>query len=381
MVMKAGMAGEANPVNSADLERDDWVELRRMYVDAQRARGSSRLLYCLDCGHTLYPREHWRTGSPHFAHNPGSPEWCELHGGGESAEHDRLKTAIYRSIKRVKGFDADMEVETPNVDKITGRPGRVDVVALPVTAGAGELNGWEVQLSPMSEGRALSRQEHREAWLTRCSWVTKSKPRWASTLPWYRVEKPTERSADLVVEGVQREIRADWEVSYEPVDAFPASQMVRYILKRRVDWNDVTGWLLAATRTPSSTGKKKSTAKGRAAAWCDRELGLPDFVLRWTEEEWQHWALGAHARLLAGERLQHLDEAAIARYPVGDGLDEDLEPLVFDDYDTLVDIRPCTICLDLVVSSASSAFPIHHHCAWHVGRGDVCSAPGLALSH
>jgi hypothetical protein len=376
MVIKSSMEGEPHPVIAAALPDDQWAELQKMVIQARR-RGRD-LLRCVDCRHPMYARQA-ASGTRHFVHTPHGNGACGLTiSGGEGAEHDRLKTVIYKAIKKVRGFDADVEHETSTVDPVTGRPGRVDVVAIPADRTDG-LRGWEVQLSSMTEGQVLTRQESREAYLERCTWVTQSRPRWAHQVPWYRIGHPL-LPGDLVTDGVNREVElGDGQgIVYEPLDPFPSDQMVRYILRRRVIWTDVEGWVLDPGRTRIRRHRRqRKSQRGRAAEWCSREEALPEYVARWGDGDWALWARGAHARGEAGEDLSALDEAAIARFPLPDFFEDETFPRM--PFDRLVDQRPCVSCGQLTVVSARADEPIHHHCAMHLARGDACTVPGFVI--
>jgi hypothetical protein len=387
MVMKARVEGEPHPVIAADLSNDEWLELRVRAQKTARSGGRSRTCFCVDCGYPVHPRQHPRTPTRYFQHNPDSERTCDLAAGGEGPEHARLKTAVYRAAKRTRGWTADVEVPTGDRDNDTGRPAIVDVLATRdgvASPTRDDRRAFEVQLSSLHIGRLVSRQQIRERFAARSVWVTERRFEWSSKVPWFQVAKETPAHPYLVVDGV-----LSWDDGageFRPVPAFPASRMVPLVLRERLPWVDfIGGWRadgadagrLARTRrllagSGSATAARSST--GRAAEWCDRTLVVPDVARGWSEEEWRRYARHAHERRRSGADLSDLDFAALVRFPLLEDLDDPIDDLVLASYDPMTDRRPCTHCGKVVDVTAAADYPLHHHCEWHLRRGDVCTA-------
>ena len=309
--MKASVEGRTNVVIAADLPEEEWLELRREHK-AVRRRIARPLCSCVDCEHPLHPKQNSR-GTRFFAHNPEAPETCPLKvSDGESPEHQRMKLSIYRAAKRVAGWDADVEVKAPDADPVTGRPVIVDVVARRRDGLAREwtppVQGWEVQLTRTHEGDLLDRQEQRDRWLGRCTWITTERTPWAPLVPWYQVTLETREHPDLVVDGVNR-----WEQydeagrggRYVQEDPFPADSMVGFIL-RGARWTDIAGWELQFAAGAPQKGPRRSrreSVRGAVAEYCDRMLALPEFARGWTDADWLRYAPVAHDRRRRGESL------------------------------------------------------------------------------
>lgn len=245
------------------------------------------------------------------------------------------------------------------------------------------LQGWEIQLAPIDTGHVLERQEFRDRWLGRCTWVTRQRPMWSDRLPWYEVALATEDHPDLVVDGVVR-----WEL-YDPKnralgsryvleDPFRADVMVPAVL-HGARWTEGVGWELdyaTAQRRRGPREARRQSVRGIVAEYCNRTAKLPEFSRSWTETDWWRFAILAHDRRVRGEALTDLDRAAIARCPapsLADPLYEASTPAL---YDSLRDTRPCIICGGIVVVSSSIEFPVHHRCAWYVARGETPPPPG-----
>ncbi|MEY2476786.1 MAG: hypothetical protein QOG87_2101 [Actinomycetota bacterium] len=381
------MEGRTDPVVSVDVAEPEWVDLQRQHHDVRR-RLHAPLFTCVDCHHPLHPKRNER-GTQFFAHNPDAPDTCPLKAleHSESPEHQRLKVAIYRAAKRTGGWDADIEVPAPDPDPITGKPVRVDVVAkrqAPGPAGSPALQGWEVQLSPIVEGHVLSRQEHRDRFLDRCTWVTRSRPAWAESLPWYQIAPKTDDHVDLVVGGVVRwvEYGAGRGGDYFDEDPFPQDDMVRYVL-RGARWTQDIGWELRDTTTARRPGQRqprRESVQGIVADYCNRTIALPEYTREWSDRDWFNYSKVAHDRRQHNERLGELELEAIFRFPAPGLLEgADLEALTLRAFDHLTDTRPCILCGDVVVVSASVEFPVHHRCAWYTVKGEAIPPLGTGI--
>jgi hypothetical protein len=379
MVMKALVEGFSEPVVAEDMTVEQWTDLRRQQASIKRMRGRSPCT-CVDCGSPMHPKQNGLE-TRFFAHNPAEERPCDLRDAtaGESEEHRRLKMAVYRAAKAVQGWECDVEVRDHSRHPVTRKPVVVDVVAKRNTArprvDTGALQGFEVQLSTMSEGEALSRQEVRDRWLSRCTWITKHQPSWSGQLPWYRIHRAD--SDDVVVDGVVR-----WDEQrreYDREEPFPADAMVKYIL-RGARWVRDIGWELSYARNskgrPARANLKRRDVRGVVADYCTRFGEAPEFTYRWTDVEWGRYALLALERRDRGEPLSDLDRLAITRCPMLDLASENANGGISGEvFDHLLDRFPCIICHDLVVVSVAVEFPVHHHCAWHIARGDFCFAP------
>ena len=379
--MKANIEGLGEGVVAADMPDTQWTDVRQEHAQVRRTRVSAWLCSCVDCGHPMFPKVSVH-GHRFFAHRPGALDSCPLRAtDGESEGHRRRKLAIYRAVTKVRGWTAEIEARAPGLDPITMRPVIVDVVArrttgASVAANRTPLQGWEVQLSKVDDGHVLNRQQFRERWLDRCTWVTDYRPSWAQRLPWYQLAG-TESRGDLVVDGVFR-----WDtVRAEDVreDPFPADAMVKYVLRGAL-WAQDEGWRLEYLR-PSSANRPRRAAlsrqnvKGVVADYCTRQDVLPAEARGWTDVDWRRYSRIALDRRNHGERLSILDREAIARCPttdLGDDLDELIAAEGIPAYDHLRDTKPCILCGQITVVSISVDFPLHHHCAWHVARGDTC---------
>jgi hypothetical protein len=387
MVMKAQVEGEQEPVIAADLSNDEWLELRVRSQKNTRSGGRSRTCFCVDCGHPVHPRQHPRTPTRYFQHNPDTERICDLAAGGEGPEHARLKTAVYRAAKKTRGWTADVEVPTGERDQDTGRPAIVDVVATrhgATSPARDDRRAFEVQLSSLAIGHLMSRQDIRERFAARSVWVTERRFEWSSKVPWYQVAKETPKHPYLVVDGVLA-----WNEhfgEYRPVSAFPADRMVGHVLRDRLPWIDfIGGWRTDAADVGRSErtrqllmgfGPESSarTSAGRVAEWCDRTAIVPDYARGWTDEEWRRYARHAHERRRSGDDLSELDYAAIVRFPLVEELEDPIDELLVPAYDPMTDRRPCTHCGKVVDVSVAADYPLHHHCEWHLRRGDICTA-------
>lgn len=368
MVMKANMEGSTGVVVAEDLSQEEWLERRQQYSAVSR-RTKAPLFSCVDCYHPLHPKEnHHHTRF--FAHNPDAPDTCPLKTcDGESPEHKRLKLGIYRTIKKMSGWDADIEAVAPAPDVATGKPIKVDVTAtrqkLAPRVSVPKLQGWEVQLSGIDDGHVLDRQEARDLWLERCTWVTRHRPSWAQLLPWYQVSPATDEHPDLVVDGVFR-----WEEYggvgtggrdvHEP--PFPAELMVKHQLRGAV-FVQGFGWRLQDTgptrkRQPP---QRRETVKGVVAAYCERTNALPEECRGWSDEAWQTWAAVAREKHNHGEKLDGVDVEAMVRWPE---LSPPRPSLFAADYVEQL----CLLCGQPVVVPISDETPIHHRCAWEASR-------------
>lgn len=376
MVMKAILDGFAEPIVSIDMADEEWRQVRYGYTREKRRRGKyGSNLFCPDCAHPLYPKQNER-GTRFFAHMPDAPDTCPLKAvEGESPEHRLLKIAIYRTARKVKGWTADLEVRAPEADPLTGHPVVVDVVAkreaAPIAAGGG-LQGWEVQTTAMDEGTAMERQEHRDRWLSRCTWVTRTRPQWAERLPWYEVQMRTEHHGDLVVDGVVEwhELGGGRGGVFEPVGPFPHEQMVRSVLRGAL-WQDGIGWQLRPDGKPRTAGRRlprKESIKRSVAAYCAREQHVPDIARNWSETEWQRCAVAAFARRDRGERLTDVHISALARFAALTALPDVDENAYGGGYDHLTDAWPCVLCGEIVIVSDSHDYPMHHACRWRAQR-------------
>lgn len=382
--MKAVAEEFADVVVAVDVQPVHWLELKRQHQIVRRQVKAKWLFQCPDCGHPLCPKNS-QLGTQFFAHAPDAPATCPLKAlEGESPEHKQLKVEIYRAARRVSGWTAELEAKAPEADPISGRPVVIDVVArrtreAGTPGGTQPLQGWEVQLSTIDEGRVLTRQELRDRWLGRCTWVTRQKPRWSGRLPWYQVAR-TGDDRHLVVDGVVR-----WDEKagdYVREDPFQSETMVRYILRGAL-WVQDIGWQFQPSTPGAAAGSKRlqhlalstQNVRGVVAEYCDRMRALPDLTRRWTDADWFRYAKTAHDRRAHGEKLSLIDRTAIARFPALELYEtDDVASLLADTtpYDSQHDAKPCIICGKIATTSASFDFPLHHHCAWHVAQGDTC---------
>ena len=204
MVLRALFYGE--PINLLDFDRDDITILRRDHEKA--LRHGEHLLACPNCAGNVHPvRYGW--GLDILAHDPGQGHTCAI-ARGESARHDSLKRLIAGAADRVKGWTADVEVPGDGVDPDTGRPPIVDVVASRETPLPFERPfGWEAQLSPASDASILNRQEVRDLFLERCSWVTPGRPAWRYQVPWLGIGD--DPGTTMVVDGIVVDTGADYQ--------------------------------------------------------------------------------------------------------------------------------------------------------------------------
>ena len=375
--MKAVVEGRTSEVVAADLPEEEWVDLKTEHQRV-RHRMKSSLCRCTDCGYPLHPKQRGLTRF--FAHNPDPDNPCPHRAAeqNETPDHRNLKLAIYKAVREEPGWTAKVEVIGPENDPVTKRPVIVDVTAerhrgqvLPNWTEP--IQGWEVQVSPQDDGLTLERQEQRMHWLGRCTWVTrKDRPSWADRVPWYQVKQA--EGAEVLVDGVGR-----WDQivgEYVNEEPFPAELMVRYILRGAL-WTDETGWLLEYAGEPRSRRRRASASAGSAvASYCERLKRLPEYAQGWTEEDWRRYAPLAHDRRRRGEPLTDLDEVAISRCPVlASALDSPvLGPLAPCELRDSGRVRPCIQCHQPVVISVAVDYPLHHHCAWHLQRGDECFA-------
>lgn len=372
--MKAHVEGHGEPVVAAELDPDEWIELRRTHHAARRTVRKP-LCTCPDCGHGLHPKEFGGT-TRFFAHNPASPPDCPLKAlDGESGEHRRLKQEIFSAIRRVKGWKPDVEFRAPEPHPVTGRPVFVDVVATRTDprrrlySKAG-MRGWEVQLGRLDAGHVLDRHEHRARFLERCSWMTESRPAWANQLPWYQIASDPEHG-DLVVDGVVRLHKHDdpaLGTDYFLEPAFPHADLVRAILTG-ARWSEGVGWELAFSNGRATRGPKpqRRTVKGQVAEFCNRMRELPEETRAWSDEDWLKVALTADDRLSRNEPLTRLEAAALARFPAPIASRIALEGLEAQPaYDPLGAPQPCVICSAAVVVTIDPSLPIHHRCAWQL---------------
>lgn len=363
MVMKANVEGRTDFVVADDLSQEEWLELRREQHAVVR-RTKAALCSCVDCGHPLHPKEN-QLHTRFFAHNPDAPDTCPLKTcDGESSEHKRLKLGIYRAVKKRAGWDADIEAVAPDADAATGKPVKVDVIATrqkfaPAVA-APKLQGWEVQLSGLDDGHVLDRQEARDLWLERCTWVTRHRPSWATLLPWYQVAPANDEHPDLVVDGVFR-----WEKFTEAgrgghfvnEPPFKADLMVAHQLSGAI-FAEGFGWLLQADKRKKKGPQvlRRETVKSVVADYCNRTAALPEETRTWTDDDWMRWAAAAHDRVRLGLKPTDLDNAAMVRWP----------QLSVEELIGVADLsqRMCVVCQQSVIVSASDEIPIHHRCAW-----------------
>lgn len=276
-MIKAQVRGEATIVIASDIADESWLELRQ---EANRAkRLGDRLFTCVDCRQPVHPKEFSERGTRWFAHNPGPHGGCALVTvGGESPEHVRLKTTIYQAAKKVAKWDADVEVPTGDVDNDTGKPAVVDVVA--IRQGVAQIQrddrrAFEVQLSALDAGHLLNRQEIRERFASRSTWVTTKRYQWSAMVPWYQVEPHNEQHPDLVVDGVLSMDEDTGECALVP--PFEAYRMVGLILGRRMPWiGDLGGFILNYGAQPGGKAPRRSQVQAskssRVADWCDRPV-------------------------------------------------------------------------------------------------------------
>jgi hypothetical protein len=381
--MKAVAEELSDVVVAVDVEPAHWLALKREHQIVRQQLKTKWLFRCPDCDHPVYPKNS-PLGTQFFAHAPDAPDTCPLKAlEGESAEHKQLKAEIYRAARRVSGWTAELEAKAPEADPNSGKPVVVDVVArrtrdTGTPGGIQPLQGWEVQLATIDDGRVLTRQELRERWLGRCTWVTRQRPRWSGRLPWYQVAQ-LDDDRHLVVDGVVR-----WDEStgdFVREDPFQSDAMVRYILRGAL-WVQDVGWQLhTASRSAAASQRQRRLAlspqkvRGVVAEYCDRMRALPESTRAWTDADWYRYAKHAHDRRAHGEKLSLVDRAALGRFPTLELYEsDDIESLFAETqaFDALHDQKPCMICGEIAVTSASFDFPLHHHCAWHVARGDSC---------
>src|SRR6266513_1062193 len=109
---------EGNLVVAPALSEEEWREYRRWHASALKQK--QWVFRCPNCRGQLTPKELVAYGTWFFAHRPSAdPASCSLiEVGGQSQEHIRLKTLFYTSIKRVPGWQADVEAETNDGDSV-----------------------------------------------------------------------------------------------------------------------------------------------------------------------------------------------------------------------------------------------------------------------
>ena len=376
VVMRATVEGQSQEVVAPDLNDEDWLELRTEHQRI-RHRSSASLCRCSNCGHALHPKQ-MRT-TRFFAHNPDPDNPCPLRvmDHSESPDHRNLKLSIYRAVKREPGWDAMIESIAPEKDPVTKKPIIVDVTAerrrnIPARDEVPRVQGWEVQLGSLDEGKALERQEVRQRWLGRCTWVTRSdRASWADRIPWYQVRTVDE--LELVVDGVNRwDQAAGTYVNEEP---FPADQMVGYML-RGAFWAQDAGWRLEFANQPGHRGQRRRSQSTRSMVgeYCDRLGRLPEEIRRWSDADWRRYAPLAHEKRNRGETLTDLERIAISRFPTVDSelAGHEFEPHIVLPY-RQDDLKPCFHCRQPVAVSVAADYPLHHHCAWHIARQEECS--------
>lgn len=280
-MIKAQLRGEPRPVVASELDEQTWLDLRTASSRTRYVGGQVRLFSCVDCRQPVHPKQSTERGTRWFAHNPGPHGGCALAVvGGESPEHVRIKTSIYKAAKRVAKWDAEVEVPTGDLDPDTGRPAVVDVVAMRQGIAYPKRDDrrvFEVQLSSLNVGDLLNRQEIRERFASRSIWVTTKRFQWAEQVPWYQIEAKTEQHPDLVVDGVLAQDDASGECSLVP--PFEADRMAGLIIGQRMPWiGDLGGFILnygvRSGRIPKRSSKRPSK-RSRVAGWCDRPV-VPD---------------------------------------------------------------------------------------------------------
>lgn len=377
MAMKAHVDREPEAVVAELLEESAWQQL---CTDATRAtrrgRGKAYHCWCTECGWGMHPKRISMTGTRFFAHNRGNTFNCSLHNG-ETEEHRRLKIDIYRAIRSVPGWSAGIEEATDALDPVTGKPARVDVVAYDDKRPEGRSAklGFEVQLSAMTDGQAMDRQEIRERWMERCTWVTKSHPSWVDRLPWYQVDCLEGSRNYLVIDGVVTEGPVEeGGTAFFKVDPFPAQVMVRRMLQRSTYWAEGEGWIMqdAVGHRRHRRGEPIRGRRELLEDHCHREITVADFALGWSEAEWMRYAAGAHERRRRGTFLTDLDRAAFVRYPFLDMEDLPLYQSPALPYDRMSMTLPCIWCGQVVIVTWDSGQPLHHRCRWERERGDRC---------
>lgn len=151
MPLVATLAGER--VVSVDLTQDEWDSLKKRY------RAGEPLL--MSCGQPGSARVSSR-GLKFFAHKKGAD--CDMHEGGETAEHLELKSLLVKAAKAA-GWEAELEVPSPQRDWIA------DVM---VTKGERRI-ALEVQWSRQGSEDFVRRQERYEADGVECIWFVAPK--------------------------------------------------------------------------------------------------------------------------------------------------------------------------------------------------------------
>lgn len=298
---------DGNRVVAREVPEERWTEMR------VRPKSRTTDYRCRWCDHPMHPKLLSASGTPYFAHNPGSE--CPHVGPAESLAHLRLKDRIYVAIERVNRWTAGLEV--PGVDPVTGDEYEIDVLARSDRSGSAPW-AYEVQLSPQSadetERRTLERQRGHSA---RVTWVNNRNRSWATDFP------SVELGDDdwTVVNGVFDDLDV-------PAAPMPMDGVVDGFLRDRLWWVQGTGYIdKRAPGLGSAMARSKKVRKCNLTMvddYCDRVSGMSDAMFlsvpsgfaSWTEDEWFLFAPMAQARQHAKQPLSFVDLQAIERYPV-----------------------------------------------------------------
>lgn len=274
------------------LAEEEWRDYRQWHA-AEQKHGRA-VFRCPDCRGRLYPAELTHYGTWYFSHyGSDTKKACLLRElDGESSEHRRLKMVFYQAINSTGGWQADVEVASGDHDEESV----LDVLATRQVPKPerDDRYGFEVQLSPQNEGVVLNRQEIRERWTARTTWITTKKYSWSEHLPWFKIGAADTPLADQVIDGVMVQT-GDLDYPWVVAEPFPAQDMTRRILRGTVNYASNFGWRLFADG-PVTVRPRRERRGEFVREGCDRPVAkhiieLDDHFIAnpqaWPEDSWR----------------------------------------------------------------------------------------------